>query len=349
MITELETVKPDFLTEEYKLKLEDFPPMYRMNYNHSRYYVTAEGGEVDWYSSVTSIIGQVVPKSVGMELLMMSKGTEFNTWMAELAHQGTFIHNQIGNYLLRRELAKDYADSETFLIYSFFDFEDEIKKYFLEKRLNYDVKKWDIELKPKIVSLIRFIEEYEVEPLAVEMIVRYKDELVQYAGALDLLCFITVEEEGEWGELYKSGVNRGLPKITKKKVRKLAIIDFKSGTSGFFPEYGIQLQMYAKALYQMIGLNVDAIMNVAPTKFMNGNTPGYSVKDWKELVNKEKLNDILRMFSRDYSKPDQIVSYDGEINPGGSIESIFRYQKADEFVLGLSKVQKTQELETQLN
>lgn len=274
----------------------------------------------------------------------MEKGKEFNTWMAELAHQGTFIHSQIGDYIQRQELSKKYEDRETFLIYSFFDFEDKIKAYFQEKRLNYDVKKWDIELKPKVVSLIRFIQEYEVEPLAVEMIVNYQDDIVQYAGALDLLAMITVEEKGEWGEYYKSGKQKGLPKESKKSIRKLAIIDFKSGTSGFFPDYGIQLNMYAKALYQMTGIKVDCIMNVAPTKFMNGNTPGYSVKDWTGDIDEEKIKDMFRIFSRDYKKPDSIVSYDGEINPGDDISSIFRYQPADEFVLNLAKVNNNNNL-----
>ena len=344
MITELETLSPDFLTPAMQEKLENLPTMYRMNYNHSRYYVKVEDGRVEWYPSVTSIIGQVIPKSVGLELLMMEKGKQFQSWMAELAHQGTFIHNQIGNYILRQELSKNYTDSETFLIYSFFDFQDKVKSYFQDKRLNYDVKNWDIELKPKVVSLIRFIQEYDVEPLAVEMIVNYQDDLVQFAGALDLLAMITVEEKGEWGELYKSGPQKGLPKITKKQVRKLAIIDFKSGTSGFFPEYGIQLEMYAKALYQMTGIKVDCIMNVAPTKFMNGNTPGYNVKDWTGQIDEDKIEDMFRIFGRDYKKPEQIVSYDGEINPGDDISSIFRYQEADEFVLGLAKVKRQLEL-----
>lgn len=81
-------------------------------------------------------------------------------------------------------------------------------------------------------------------------------------------------------------------------------------------------------------------MNAAPTKFMNGNTPGYSVKDWTGKIESEKILDIFRIFSRDYKKPEQIVSYDGEINPGGDISSIFRYQEADEFVLNLAKVSR---------
>lgn len=340
MITELETLTPDFITPMMAEKLEDSPPMYRMNFNHSRYYVKVEDGKVEWYPSVTSIIGQVIPKSVGLELLMMEKGKEFNTWMAELAHQGTFIHSQIGDYIQRQELSKKYEDRETFLIYSFFDFEDKIKAYFQEKRLNYDVKKWDIELKPKVVSLIRFIQEYEVEPLAVEMIVNYQDDMVQYAGALDLLAMITVEEKGFFGETYKSGKQKGMPKETKQRVRKIALIDFKSGTSGFFDEYGIQLKMYARALYQMTGIKVDCILNVGPTKFMNGNTPGYSVKDWTDKIEDKTVDLYLDVFAMNYEKPDTIAVFDGALTPTGDISSLFRYQDADEFVLNLGKVNR---------
>lgn len=347
MITDIEQIEPDFITSGIREKIAHCPIFFRMNYNYSRYYVTVEDEEVDWYPSVTSIIKSVIPTSTGLELLMMEKGKEFNTWMAELAHQGTFIHTEIGQYLLSREEAKYSNNPDEFTVYSFDYFEDRVKEYMKEKRLNYDVKKWDIELKPKIVSFIRFIIEHQIEPLAVEIIVSYKDDKLQYAGASDLLCYMTVDEKGYHGEVYKSGANKGMPKETKRAVRKLALVDFKSGTSGFFDEYGIQLELYKRAFYQMSGIEVDSIINVGPTKFMNGNTPGYSLKDWTGLVDEKKVDLYLQIFQSNYTRPDRIAVYRGEITGKDDLESIFRYEEADQFVRDLAKVSKTLEYEKQ--
>lgn len=340
MITELEKVSYDFIAKQLENQITDQPTYFRMNHNHSRYYVTVENGIVEWYPSVTSIIKQVIPPSVGMQLLMMEKGKEFNTWMAELAHQGTFIHTEVSTYIHNRELATQYEESDDYILYSLNYFEDKIKEYFEEKRLNYDVKKWDIELRPKVVSLIKFVLDYEVEPLAIEMIVGYQNNKIQYAGACDLLANVTIEEKGFFGEVYKSGKQKGMPKETKQKVRKIALIDFKSGTSGFFDEYGIQLKMYARALYQMTGIKVDCILNVGPTKFMNGNTPGYSVKDWTDKIEDKTVDLYLDVFAMNYEKPEQIAVFDGALTPTGDISSLFRYQDADEFVLNLAKVNR---------
>jgi hypothetical protein len=342
---DIELLQPDFITQGIKDLIKEAKTMFRLNVNGKRYYASVENG-VEWYPSVTTIISNVVPKSVGMQLLMQEKGREFSSWMAELAHQGTFIHTEIGDYLLKREEAK-YSDEEKEL-YSFDDFEERIRDFMHYKRLNYDIKKWDIELKPKVVSFLRFIDEYEVEPLAVELIVNYSDDMVQFAGAMDLLAYVSYEEKGFWGEVYKTTAKKGLPKETKQKVRKLAAIDFKTGTSGFYPEYELQLQMYRRAYKQMTGVEVDMIMNVSPTKFMTGNTPGYRVKEWKD--SDESLLDIyLDLHSRTYEKPKEIAQYKGSIMTGDSIESLFSYTKADDVVLGLDKVKKyleTKELET---
>ena len=328
----LEQILPDFIAPELQERFQQLPRFYRTNIGKKRHYVTIQNGIVKWYPSVTTVISKAVPDSDGLNMLRTQKGDKFHSWMNELAHQGTFIHKEIGEYLRTQKFSWDFFDTRV--------------KSYLEKHnvTHYDVESWIYTLQPKIVALLKFIKEMKVTPLANEIVVSFEDKKkgLCYAGAIDLIGYINIKEKGFHGEVYKSGTKKGEPKETYKEVRKLMIIDFKSGKS-FFKTYGMQLKMYKTALEQSTGLKIDGIMNVCPKEYKSGNEPNYNYKIWEEDEVKN-VQTYLELFFDEYERPEKVAVFEGEMNGQDGVESIFSYKNADDYIRDLSKVKQMEEI-----
>lgn len=331
----VELIQPDFVSPELKETFDLLPKFFRTNVAKMRHYLRITNNSVKWFPSVTTVISKAVPDGDGLNMLRTQKGENFHSWMNELAHQGTFIHKEIGDYLRTEKFSWEF-------------FETRVKAY-LEKHnvTHYDLESWIYTLRPKIVALLRFIKEMKVTPLANEIVVSYEDREkgLCYAGAIDLIGYVNVREKGYHGEVYKSGTKKGEPKETYQEARKLMIIDFKSGTS-FFKTYGMQLKMYKMALEQSTGLKVDGIMNVCPKEYKNGNQPNYNYKIWEDSEVKN-VETYLELFFDEYKRPEKVAVFKGEMNGQDGIDSIFSYKEADEYVKDLSKVKQVQEINNQ--
>src|SRR5690606_18783260 len=107
-----------------------------------------------------------------------------------------------------------------------------------------DPDEWHANAKRDVLALAQFIREHNVRPLGVEVCLA-SDEM-GVAGTIDLPCKMTVMQDGDWGEVYKSGPRKGETKITKAPVEVTAIVDFKSGMKGFWESHEIQLHLYRR-------------------------------------------------------------------------------------------------------
>jgi hypothetical protein len=245
---------------------------------NKRFYYTKRGGqEPKFFTSVTTFCGEMLP--TGKELIKWyaEHGYEKAKEMAlEAADYGTFMHIQFGEYLLNRT-------------YNFNTLEKRTENYLRKHNINASKKgQYMSKCYKHLLSLAQWVQDYDVEPVAIEMpVYNHRRRL---AGTIDLVCYITVSQKGFWGEVYKAGPRKGQPKETKKEVRILAMVDFKSGKY-FYLSHEMQLHVYwmlwqwgYKTEYMIQGL-----YNWSPVDWKT-DTPTYKFKDqtdfdtWKPII-----------------------------------------------------------------
>jgi len=332
---EFEETKPLFASPKFTAAFP-LPVVHRFQQAGNRYYFTLGEDSVQFYPSVTSIINNTHPTSYGIKKLIGDKGLDgFYQYMQEKADYGTLLHILITEYLA----SGNNKEERTF---NFDTIEEKLLAFAEENKTKYPTE-WVWNLKKDTAALIQFCIDYEVDPLLVETVVTCQNNGRPYAGAIDLLAEVTIEEKGFWGEVYKSGEKKGEPKETKRQVRKIALIDFKSGKSGFFPEHATQLHMYARALKESVGVEPQVLLNVAPKDWTIA--PNYDVKDQTQTVNPDKIEHIVKLFYLDWNAPKDVIVIDGKLN-GINLSENVRIVSAEKYIL--NKFKRAQN-ETQSN
>jgi len=289
--------------------------VYRFNQNGQRYYFTMINGEVTFAPSVTTIISNSTPMSYGLKKILADKGMEgFNDYMREKADYGTLMHILIADYL-------SSGNSHDNRHFNFDTIEEKIAQFVKEKNIAYSTQYWQWQMKKDIASLIQFIIDYNVEPIAIELVGTWDNGEYRFAGAIDLLCLMNIREKGFWGEVYKSGERKGEPKESYQERRVKAIVDFKSGKSGFFEDHEIQLHMYKMIAQDALGFNVEKVFNVAPKDWI-GATPTYDVKDQTNSTAAQKIPFLLGQFYVDWREPKDLQIISGTTNGQGLSEAV---------------------------
>ena len=220
--------------------------LYQLNSRGKRYYYTFEGDEPVFYPSVTTMLSAVMPENKILTEWKLSLGKEkAEAYTMERANYGSFVHGQLarmmiaGKYnldLVREELGK-YCERNG-LPDSFVDLHEE-------------------EAKADLVAFAKWMYDYDVKPLAVEISLRSE---LGYAGTIDLPCNM---------RLY----SREDKKHSDDNTRINAICDYKTGKKGFHDDNAIQLELYRMMWNENFDMNIDRIFNVAP-------------KDWRGTVKK---------------------------------------------------------------
>lgn len=302
----VEQIQAEFFNED---ALQEQPePVYRLDSSGHRYYYTFdEDGEPRFYVSVTTLIKQTLPTAPSLVKWIADMGYEESQRFAqERAHYGTFMHAQIAELIIARS-------------YNLNLIRERLRMFIESEQLPSDFMGYADDFKKDILAFAQFMKDTDLKPLAIEIVLTNPED--GYAGAIDLVAELTIEEKGFFGEVYKTGANAGKPKETKQSRRIRAIIDFKSGRKGFFPEYEIQLHAYKK----MWNMNFEAhpvekVFNWSP-KDWRGKTPTYNFKDQTDSKNAKKLPYLVELARIEDEKRDNIVvSCSGIIdldNPNG--------------------------------
>lgn len=288
-------------------------PVYRLNSSGHRYYYTFDdNGEPRFYVSVTTLIKQTLPTPPSLIKWIADMGyEESQRYAAERASYGTFMHAQIAELIINRS-------------YDLNNLKDRLKLYIESEKLPSDFINYADDLKKDVLAFAQFMKDVKLKPLAIELVLTNPED--GYAGAIDLAAEITIEEKGFFGEVYKTGVNAGKPKETKQERCIRAIIDFKSGRKGFFPEHEVQLHAY-KEMWNMHFKQypVEKVFNWSP-KDWRGTTPSYNFKDQTESKNAKKLPYLVELAKIEDEKRDNtVVSCKGIIdidNPEGITNNI---------------------------
>lgn len=335
----VELMEPVYFNQKFANEV-NLPTVYRLNKSSMRYYFTYKPPAqaalpfstpedyITFYPSVTTIISNTTPMSFGLRKILGDLGNDgYRQFMKEKASYGTFLHIQIANYLRSGNTPEERH-------YNVDNIPSLVDIYVEENHIDFDVRRWKYQAGKDLLSLISFIYEHNVEPIAIEVAGCYDDGIHRFAGAIDLICKMEIQEKGFWGETYKSGERKGEPKETSKTIVKTAIIDFKSGKSGFFDDYQIQLEMYKMIVEQQFGLKIDLVGNVAPKDW--DTSPTFSFKDQTNSAALKKVPYLLGAFYCDFEAPKNIMMINGTVNGGPeSLNKVIRKVSAAEYAYNL--------------
>jgi hypothetical protein len=235
-----------------RLELPEREIIYRLDGESDRFYYRKTSDGVLIYPSVTTIINATSPTPRYLMRWMAELGMKrAEAHRDERAHYGTLMH------ILYDELVKQGT----------FDLDDvpaRVQAFMQQRKLNYDNIAWQHELRKDILAFARWMHDYNVVPLAVEFVLAHDN--LGYAGAVDLICELDIEEKGFFGEYYKSGAKAGQPKETKQIRRGVVMVDFKSGKHAFSEDNAIQANMYLSLWNAMYGdvVMAEKCYNFAP-------------------------------------------------------------------------------------
>lgn len=287
--------------------------VYRVGGTSERvYYTFDEAGEPFFYESVTTALGRVLPTSPHLIKWIAEMGLEeAELYKNERADYGTFMHIECSTLLIQKG------------VYNLDGMRGKLKQYIEENQLPEKFIYHEEELKKDMLAFGQWCIDYKVKPLAIEIVLA--DEETGLAGALDLPCKITVEEKGFFGEVYKSGANKGLPKEGNREIEINALVDFKSGRKGFYESHIFQLEAY-KLIWNKHypDVLIEKTYNWSP-KAWRGSTPSYNFTEQSHKNVVDKMPHLLGLIAIDRrNKKSSVLVCSGEINlANGCLDSNF--------------------------
>ena len=306
---QLETKQYDFLAKSFK---KPKATIYRVGVNGRRYYYELENGQPIIYASGTTIISDGYPDPSGaMEqwrLKMRMEGKDPDAFANYRASYGTIMHVLFGDFLMGKKIPlaklgnyiKNLKDTK-------------IPEFRINELVNNNLD----ELKKDMLSFAQFVKDYNVKPLAIEMMIRSKKFMA--ATAIDLICEMDVDVMGDFGEVYKSAnkakdIKKGDPKITKGKKTVVALVDFKSGKKGFYDKHALQLLLNKQMMLENYpDIKIDGIFNFSPKAWKS--TPSYNLKDQSENPVLNELEEVLNLGMKRHLKKNKSVKlYDGTLD-----------------------------------
>lgn len=233
-----------------------------------------------WGLGVTTCIGWTEP-NLGFNALenwktkMRVQGIDPDAYAKEKQQYGTTMHFLFSQFLKEEVFTKK-------------KFKEECRRLmvkhqvFANSTIDFILDKYHVHLFHALIGFSKFISDYQVEPIATELIV--EDEANWVKTPIDLLCHVVqpikVKAEVESGEFYKRGEKKGQPKMVTKTFvvpeKKVAIVDFKSGVKGFYDAHYYQLQWGKDMLKETYNIEADLVMNYSPNAEMGTD---YKVKE----------------------------------------------------------------------
>lgn len=237
-------------------------PNYRLcqlNARGQRYYYVMNEDGTELYPSVTTILKKVMPENTILTNWKLDLGREASeAYTMERARFGTFVHGLLQELMITRK-------------FDLSSVREKLGKYIEREHLPISFMEHEEEVKYNLLSFAKWIRDYDVRPLAVEICL-YHPEL-KFAGMLDLVCSmrtISVEDEAKAIEKAK-GKEDKIAEIRKEGAKRItAIVDYKTTTKAFHDSHAIQLGLY-KMMWDatFTDVPIDAIANVSPKEWWN--------------------------------------------------------------------------------
>jgi len=291
--------------------------IYRIDSHGGRYYYKLNNGEPEFGESVTTILGRTMPKAPQLVEWIANMGyAESMQFMNERACYGTTMHVLAGEYLQGIPLDLD-GDHIPLSLMSQAEIEN----------VGYN-HAWPDEMKRDLLAFAQWVKDYKVTPIVIEQVLLFD----RVGGALDLVCDLTLDVPGFYGEVWKSGPRKGEPKETKQEQRVRAIVDFKSGRKGFWESHEIQLYAYRDLWNSTFPEDpVQLLFNWSPKEWRTA--PSYNFKDQSVCESHIKWQYLKSLaFCQGPPRPRDIVSCEGVLEPGGDLAKNVRRIDIVEFI-----------------
>jgi len=275
-----------------KLKYQP-DPLYRLDSSGHRYYYRFNAeGEPEFYTSVTTLIRNTLPTSPHLIQWLVDKRGEGKDEAEERANYGTFLHVQCAELLINGTYDLDKLS-------------EKLTIFLTSKNIPLDRLSWADELKKDVLAFAQFIIDTNCKPLAIEICLWHPTD--GYAGAIDLVSEVDLEEKGFFGEKYLSGANKGQSKETKQLKRVRVIIDIKSGRKSFYESHEVQLKAYNEMWnIHFPNFPIDKVLNFSPKEWRT--TPSYNLKDQTNSRNASKLPYLVSLAKIEDSKRDNTIT-----------------------------------------
>lgn len=302
--------------------------VYRIDGGQNRYYYKLKDNDPEFYISVTSLISSTRPTPYNLKKMLADMGwKQYHEFMRERADYGTWMHIMWNRLLIDGKIDIDSDTMNTELMTYIEGYGVKIYK---------DV--WIEDMQHDILAFAQWIKDYDVKPLLIEQPLVHSDG---FAGCPDLLCEMTIQETGYWGEVYKAGEKKGQRKETKGDRRITAIVDYKSGRNGFHEENEIQLYGYEKLIAENYpNIVIDRLYDLSPKNWRD--KPTYSLKDQTESDVQGQFIPMLEMFkmNKKLSKPPNVFTCEGSVKLGDSIDKLYQEVEIEDVIKDIRKGEK---------
>ena len=132
--------------------------VFQLNTEGYRYYYRFNNGEPEFYPSVTTLLGQVMPTSPFLIKWMVENGAEGAAEKRDLAAAyGTFMHIQFEQLLINRK-------------YDFDAVPNILQEYIQRDNLPDKVfNEWAVKIRKDVLAFAQFVRDWNVRPLAIEV------------------------------------------------------------------------------------------------------------------------------------------------------------------------------------
>ena len=270
----IEDSQYEFITQGF---IRPVAPIRRFSQGSNRFYYTIdENGEIELYSSGTTLIKDGYAESEQFLEEWRNKlkleGKDPKKELSFLAMRGTLLHTLASDYIQQKQIK--LAD----LNLHFATYHPQITSEYLYNEV---ISKDSLWLQKGIMAFAQFVKDYNVRPLAIELML--SSEKYKVASPVDMICTMDYTEKGFFGEVYKTsnkvtGIKKGDPKESKRVRSVTAIVDFKSSQT-FYDKHFLQLQLYKRMVKENYpDIEITSIYNWSP-KDWTGSTPTYNLKE----------------------------------------------------------------------
>lgn len=303
-------LKPLYYNQEVLTR--EMPIIFRHDVKgHRKYYTMSKDYRYIEKTSVTTMLDKVMPTPFWLV-----------KWRAELGLQeADKLMKQSGKYgTLMHICIEDYLDKKSF---DFGTLEARITTYIMTERITFDTWNWKEKLEHDIYAFHHFCNDYQVEPIAIEIMLI--SEKLGYGGAIDLVCKMRIGT-GENGKVLKSDmkIDKNGQILVDKTREVYAIVDFKSGRHGFSESNEAQVHMYKNLFNEYFPfIPIEKVFNWAPKDWDKSSTPAYFLKDQTNSVEADLIPLYVEIFNKkdlDAKSKDYHV-FDGVIELGAINDS----------------------------
>lgn len=298
------------------------PPyrLYRIVTPKGRYYYTMEDNVPQLYIGVTSMLAMVIPKPQGLIKWIADMGWEKSqAYMVERSWYGTLLHKEIEHFIINK-------------LYDFTIVDKTVDDYCAENSYVIDRERWIEDLRKDMLAFVKFCHDYNVRPIAVEIMLIHPEG---YSGTIDIIAYMDIDVEGDWGEKYKSGPRKDEVKLTNKKVKMLCVIDVKSTRKGTsHEEKDVQLEAYKQLIeHNFPELKIDRIFNWSP-KDWTGKEPTYNLNDKTGSVDMQKFYAWIRVAQIEMDKKSTILGeITGIVSLGQDPTDLYSERTLEEYII----------------